>query len=174
MKALKAKFFGSDILVINHNDKPYVPMKQVAENIGLVWHAQFERLQRNEILNSSIRMIRMVAEDGKEREMVCLPLHYLNGWLFGVNPSRVNPEIKEKLIRYQTECYEVLWDYWTTGIAKWGDIRQQRETLEENESESKKRGSDAGRVLQKRKVEKHTYEISVERLDRMEQLLLEF
>ncbi|MEG9531655.1 phage antirepressor N-terminal domain-containing protein [Mannheimia indoligenes] len=174
MKALKAKFFGSDILVINHNDKPYVPMKQVAENIGLVWHAQFERLQRNEILNSSIRMIRMVAEDGKEREMVCLPLHYLNGWLFGVNPSRVNPEIKDKLIRYQTECYEVLWDYWTTGIAKWDDIRQQRETLEENESESKKRGSEAGRALQKRKIEKHTYEIGVERLDRMEQLLLEF
>ncbi|MEG9532512.1 phage antirepressor N-terminal domain-containing protein [Mannheimia indoligenes] len=174
MKALKAKFFGSDVLVINHNDKPYVAMKQLAENIGLVWHAQFERLQRNDILNSSIRMIRMVAEDGKEREMVCLPLHYLNGWLFGVNPSRVNPEIKDKLIRYQTECYEVLWDYWTTGIAKWDDIRQQRETLEENESESKKRGSEAGRALQKRKIEKHTYEIGVERLDRMEQLLLEF
>ena len=30
MKALKAKFFGSEILVINHNGKPYVPMKQVA------------------------------------------------------------------------------------------------------------------------------------------------
>ncbi|AGQ37903.1 TPA: phage antirepressor N-terminal domain-containing protein [Mannheimia haemolytica] len=173
MKALKAKFFGSDILVINQNDKPYVPMKQVAENIGLVWHAQFERLQRNEVLSQGIRVIR-IPSNGGEQEAVCLPLHYLNGWLFGVNPSRVNPEIKEKLIRYQTECYEVLWDYWTTGIAKWEDIRQQRENLEENESESKKRGSEAGRALQKRKVEKHTYEIGIERLDRMEQLLLEF
>ncbi|XTV78149.1 phage antirepressor N-terminal domain-containing protein [Mannheimia haemolytica] len=95
MKALKAKFFGSDILVINQNDKPYVPMKQVAENIGLVWHAQFERLQRNEVLSQGIRVIR-IPSNGGEQEAVCLPLHYLNGWLFGVNPSRVNPEIKEK------------------------------------------------------------------------------
>lgn len=173
MKALKAKFFGSEILVINHNGKPYVPMKQVAENIGLVWHAQFERLQRNEVLSQGIRVIR-IPSNGGEQEVVCLPLHYLNGWLFGVKVSKVKPELKEKLIRYQKECYEVLWDYWTTGVAKWDDIRQQREALEENENESKKRGSEAGRALQKRKVEKHTYEIGIERLDRMEQLLLEF
>ncbi|MDO9854366.1 phage antirepressor N-terminal domain-containing protein, partial [Glaesserella parasuis] len=59
MQALKAKFFGSEILVINHNSKPYVPMKQIVENIGLVWHAQFERLQRNEVLSQGIRVIRI-------------------------------------------------------------------------------------------------------------------
>ncbi|WP_233113703.1 phage antirepressor N-terminal domain-containing protein [Aggregatibacter actinomycetemcomitans] len=174
MKTLNAKFLGLNITVINHQDKPYVPMKQIAENIGLVWHAQFERLQRNEVLNSSIRIIRMVAEDGKYREMVCLPLYYLNGWLFGVNPSRVKPEIKAKLIEYQKDCYEVLWDYWTLGIAKWEDIRQQREVLEENESESKKRGSEAARALQKRKMEKYTYQESVVRLTQMEQLSFPF
>jgi hypothetical protein len=40
--------------------------------------------------------------------MLCLPLDYLNGWLFGVNAARVNPEIRERLIRYQKECYRVL------------------------------------------------------------------
>ncbi|OOF40861.1 ATPase [Rodentibacter mrazii] len=169
MKTLKAKFLGLDILVINHENKPYVPMKQIAENIGLVWHAQFERLQRNEVLSQGIRVIR-IPSNGGEQDAVCLPLYYLNGWLFGVNPSRVKPEIKDKLIEYQKDCYEVLWDYWTLGVAKWEDIRQQREELEENESESKKRGSEAGRALQKRKKEKHAYEEVRQRLTQMEQL----
>nr|WP_269822209.1 phage antirepressor N-terminal domain-containing protein [Aggregatibacter actinomycetemcomitans] len=42
----------------------------------------------------------------------------VKGWLFGVNPSRVKPEIKAKLIEYQKDWYEVLWDYWKLGIAK--------------------------------------------------------
>lgn len=170
MKSIQTKFLGLDITVINHEDKPYVPMKQIAENIGLDWKAQYRRISDNEVLSSTMVIMTTVAEDGKKREMVCLPLHYLNGWLFGIKPSKVKPEIKAKLIEYQKECYEVLWDYWTLGVAKWKDIRQQREILEENEVESQKRGSEAGRALQRRKVEKHNYNEGVQRLNKMEQL----
>jgi hypothetical protein len=45
---------------------------------------------------------------GGRQEMACLPLDYLNGWLFGINASRVKEEIRDKLIRYQEECYRVL------------------------------------------------------------------
>ena len=170
MKSIQTKFLGLDITVINHEDKPYVPMKQIAENIGLDWKAQYRRISDNEVLSSTMVIMTTVAEDGKKREMVCLPLHYLNGWLFGIKPSKVKPEIKTKLIEYQKECYEVLWDYWTLGVAKWKDIRQQREILEENEAESQKRGSEAGRALQRRKVEKHNYNEGMQRLNKMEQL----
>jgi hypothetical protein len=44
------------------------------------------------------------------QEMTCLPLDYLNGWLFGVNANRVKPEVRERVIRYQKECYRVLAD----------------------------------------------------------------
>jgi hypothetical protein len=40
--------------------------------------------------------------------MLCLPLEFINGWLFGINASRVKEEIRENLIRYQRECYKVL------------------------------------------------------------------
>jgi hypothetical protein len=40
--------------------------------------------------------------------MLCLPLKYLNGWLFGVNASRVKPELRERVIQYQRECYDIL------------------------------------------------------------------
>lgn len=47
--------------------------------------------------------------------MFCIPLDYLNGWLFGINANRVKPEIRDRLIRYQTECYRVLADAFREG-----------------------------------------------------------
>jgi hypothetical protein len=41
-------------------------------------------------------------------EMICLPLRFLNGWLFGVNPKRVRPDLRDRVIRYQRECYDAL------------------------------------------------------------------
>ena len=40
--------------------------------------------------------------------MQCLPLDYLNGWLFGVSSSRVKESLKDRVIQYQRECYQVL------------------------------------------------------------------
>jgi len=57
-------------------------------------------------------MMTTVAEDGKEREMLMLPLKYLQGWLFTVDSSRVKPEIKGCLMVYQKEFFEVLNNYW--------------------------------------------------------------
>ena len=51
--------------------------------------------------------VQLIGSGGK-RDMLCLPLEFLNGWLFGVSASRVNFEIREQLIRYQKECYRVL------------------------------------------------------------------
>ncbi|MFO7681152.1 MAG: phage antirepressor N-terminal domain-containing protein [Chloroflexota bacterium] len=36
------------------------------------------------------------------------PLDYLNGWLCKMDASRVRPNIKEPLLRYQRECYRIL------------------------------------------------------------------
>jgi hypothetical protein len=39
----------------------------------------------------------------------------LNGWLFGVDSNRVKPELKERVIAYQRECFKVLSDYFGFG-----------------------------------------------------------
>lgn len=59
----------------------------------------------------------MVAADGKLRKLLCLPLKKLNGWLFSINPEKVRADIRDKLIKYQEECFTVLHDYWTKGVA---------------------------------------------------------
>ena len=83
-------------------------MKPICENIGLDWEAQRQKIHRNQILNSTACMIKAVAQDGKNRENLCLPLEYLNGWLFGVDAARVKPQIRERLLQYQRECFKVL------------------------------------------------------------------
>lgn len=110
-------FHNQTLSTLEIDNVHYVAMKPICENIGLNWNAQFERIKRDEVLSSTVRMTRMVAEDGKNRELVCLPIQYLNGWLFGIDVSRVKAEIKDKLIMYKKECYQVLHDYWTKGIA---------------------------------------------------------
>jgi hypothetical protein len=84
----------------------------------LDWEAQRQRIKRNEILNSTAFMIKVVAKDGKNREVLCLPLGYLNGWLAGIELSRVNPEIKPILKQYQLECFDVLYNHFMPKVAQ--------------------------------------------------------
>ncbi|MDT8304796.1 MAG: phage antirepressor N-terminal domain-containing protein [Anaerolineae bacterium] len=103
----------------------YVPLRPLVDNLGLAWSGQYERLQRDAVLSEEIRSVRVTrTEPGRSasqetaevsREMVCLPLDYLNGWLFGINASRVKSEIRERLIRYQRECYHVLHEAFVDG-----------------------------------------------------------
>ncbi len=110
-------FQGQKLFTTNLQGVIYTAIKPICENIGLHWRGQRERILRNEVLARSVRMIRTVAEDGKNREMLCLPLAYLNGWLFGVEINRVKKEIRPALRKYQEECFQVLHDYWHNGVA---------------------------------------------------------
>jgi hypothetical protein len=84
----------------------------------LDWEAQRQRIKRNKILNSTAFMIKVVAKDGKNREVLCLPLGYLNGWLAGIELIRVNPEIKPILKQYQLECFDVLYNHFMPKVAQ--------------------------------------------------------
>ncbi|CRL43698.1 hypothetical protein SGGMMB4_00198 [Sodalis glossinidius str. 'morsitans'] len=47
--------------------------------------------------------------------MLCLPLRKLAGWLQTINPNKVKSEIRDKVVQYQNECDDVLYEYWTKG-----------------------------------------------------------
>ena len=110
-------FHGTNLLLVEHDGQPYTPMKPMVTNIGLGWVGQFEKVKENEA-RWSIRNIRMVAEDGKQREQVCIPLRKLPGWLMTMEPNKIkNPEVRSRVVQYQNECDDVLWKYWTEGVA---------------------------------------------------------
>lgn len=110
------QFYGQPIITAMAAGVAYVAMKQVAENIGLAWGSQQQKLMQNKDKFNYID-IDMVANDGKKRLMGCIPLRKLNGWLFSINPAKVRADIRDKLISYQEECFTVLHDYWTKGEA---------------------------------------------------------
>lgn len=92
----------------------YVPLRPVTDYLGLNWDGQRRRVQRDPVLNQEIKGVVVMttpSADGRgggPQEMTCLPLKYIPGFLFGISADRVNPELRDKIIRYQKECYEVL------------------------------------------------------------------
>lgn len=119
-------FHGETVVLVYQNDEPYVAMRPIVENIGLGWSAQ--RIKIVERFDSTVSEIDTVAEDGKIRSMTCLPLRKLAAWLYTINPNKVAPELRDKIIQYQEDCDEVLWQYWTR------DQKQLIATLEERAS----------------------------------------
>ena len=111
-------FNHQSLVTFKQNGTHYTAMKPICENIGLDWKSQYSRMKRDDVLNSTMVIITTVAEDGKNREMLCLPIQYLNGWLFGIDINRCNPEIRDTLIKYKKECYQALHDYWFNGKAE--------------------------------------------------------
>lgn len=105
-------FHGQPLVVITDDAQHLVAMKPVCEGIGLDWKAQYNRLKRDEVLNSVVVMMAITASDGKNYQSVCLPLDYLNGWLFGIDVNRCREEIRPALIHYKRECYAALAAYW--------------------------------------------------------------
>ncbi len=111
-QTLAVQFHGQSLVAAIINDLPHVALKPICENLGLDWKAQHSRIKRNESLNQVVVMTTTTSQgkDGKSYlvEMLMMPIKYLNGWLFGVDASRVKPEIKPRLIEYQRECFDVL------------------------------------------------------------------
>lgn len=108
-------FHNSELIVVDYNNQPYTAMRPIVEGMGLAWQAQFDKLKQR--FGSVIMEIMTTGKDGKQYQMLCLPLKKLFGWLMTISPNKVKPELRDTVIKYQEECDDVLWDYWTKGKA---------------------------------------------------------
>lgn len=98
-------------ILVGQDPARLVPIKPICEALGVNLEGQRQRIERDEILNSTACMTHAVGADGKEREMTCLPIKYIFGWLFTIDTSRVNEDARPAVIRYKLECYNALYDY---------------------------------------------------------------
>ena len=103
-------FYGDPItVVVMPDDEVYVPIRPIAEFLGLDWSSQLQRIRRDDVLTNRTITLLVTTTDESRRDMVCLPLDLLPGWLFGISASRVRGELAPKLNRYREECFRVLW-----------------------------------------------------------------
>ncbi|AWY20096.1 phage antirepressor N-terminal domain-containing protein [Moraxella bovis] len=114
-KIATVKFYDDVLITIEQDNIQYVAIRPIVENMGLEWSTQKQKLDRNPKFNC-VHM-NTVAKDGKIREVLCMPIKKLNGWLFSINPEKVRADIRHIVEQYQEECFTVLHDYWHKGVA---------------------------------------------------------
>lgn len=105
-------FYDDEIIALRLQDGTiYVPIRPICTLLGLNWAGQQQRIQREAVLSEAVCSVFVThKEPNRTRQigMLCLPLDYMHGWLFGLNANRVCSELRERVIRYQKDCYRVL------------------------------------------------------------------
>lgn len=117
--------FKNDILDIVLNGTQWVGIKAVCRNIGLIdFQYQQSKIKDDETYQSKLIKVKT---NGGMQDVFCIPLSKLNGWLFSINPNKVKPEVRQKLIDYKNECFDVLYRHFNQKA----DTRQlERENVE--------------------------------------------
>lgn len=101
----------NEVDIVTAGSGNIVPIKPLCEALGVDPEAQRQKIKDHYIFSSTALLSKVVAADGKEREMICLPLGHVLGWLMTINPSNVKEEVRENFANYQRECFNVLLDY---------------------------------------------------------------
>lgn len=110
---INVPFHGAELYVVSMNNEAYTPMRPIIDGMGLTYQGQAEKLKSR--FSKGVRII-MIPTKGGEQSMLCLALRKLNGWLQTISANKVKPEIRDKVIQYQEECDDVLYEYWTKGL----------------------------------------------------------
>ena len=91
----------------------YVSLRQLCDLLGISYQGQIRRINDDPVLAKQVKGVNITftpsgGRGGGSQMTNCLPLDYLNGWLFGINANRVKEEVRSRLIIYQEKCYKVL------------------------------------------------------------------
>ena len=118
MNEMKLRFF----INISHELRTpltliLAPLQDLLAKVNDRWeHKQLELIKRDSVLSEGMTIMGIPSSGGVQKS-ICIPLEYLNGWLFKVPASRYNGERRKTIELYQRECYRVLYDYWHRGGA---------------------------------------------------------
>lgn len=112
----RVEFYGDEIVAIRaENGTVYVPVRPICDLLGIDWSGQRQRIMRDPVLSQVSMSVGVITTDidlesrrPKTSHMLALPLDYLSGFLFGMSANRVKEDVRDRLIRYQMECYKVL------------------------------------------------------------------
>ncbi|EAO6096721.1 phage antirepressor N-terminal domain-containing protein [Salmonella enterica] len=115
VSTINVPFHGDSLYLVNQNGEAFVPMKPVVEGMGLDWASQFTKI-KNRFSKGVVEIA--IPSKGGIQSMTCLAFRKFAGWLHTINVGKVRPELREKVSRYQEECDDVLYQYWTKGKAE--------------------------------------------------------
>jgi hypothetical protein len=104
-------FNGVQIPYVFDGKTYWVAIRAVCESIGFDHSSAIRDIKNDPNYASTVVSMTTVAEDKKQREMLCLPIMELPFWLSSINANRVKLEARETLIAYRKKCSKVLFEY---------------------------------------------------------------
>jgi len=119
-----AKINNVEIVLVENGEK-MIAVKPICEALGISHKPQIERLNSDPILSSVVTLSMTTGADGKQYEMVTIPFKYVFGWLFRIDSRNVKEEAKETVLKYQIECYDALYNHFTS----YADFVEQKQSF---------------------------------------------
>ena len=110
------EFHGQLLITLQHEGQPFAAMKPIVEGMGISWQGQHAKFKTNPE-RWGIKEI-LIPSEGGNQEASCLPLRKLPGWLMTIHPNKIKDlAVRERVVMYQNECDDALWQYWSQGEA---------------------------------------------------------
>lgn len=104
-------FNGVQIPYVFDGKTYWIAIRAVCESIGFDHSSAIRNVKNDPNYASTVVSMTTVAEDKKQREMLCLPLIKVPFWLSNINANKVKEESRENLIAYREKCAEVLFEH---------------------------------------------------------------
>jgi hypothetical protein len=126
------QFNGKNVYFTAKDGSWYVAIKPICEALGVQYKVQHRFISNHKILSQVSTIKRIVAADGRLREMLCLPETFVYGWIFLIESQNVD------LSEYQMKCYELLYNYFHGTITKRNQFLMQKVQTETEIAEMEK------------------------------------
>ena len=95
----------------------YIVPRDICDLFGIDRKSQQRKLARNSGRWGYRTIWVQLPGDDRKRSTAVIPDTKVRTWICSINPEKVKAEIQERLIAFQQECDQVLYDYWTKGVA---------------------------------------------------------
>lgn len=105
-----AKINDVNIVVVN-NEEQLIPIKPICELLGIDRKRQQDKIKEHPILSSKYCLSKKTGRDGKLYDMSCLPEKFVPFWILNICPKNVKKDVRDSLIKYQSECYNLIFEY---------------------------------------------------------------
>ncbi len=102
-------FYDDTLVAVQQPDGTiYVQFARLCDNLGMSRASAARRVQQHEVLQEAFVTLPVVT-DGGVQAVQCLRVDLVPLWLAAISARRVKPELRTKVIRYQREAAQVLW-----------------------------------------------------------------
>lgn len=79
--------------------------------MSIDWESQRQRINRDYTLKEGTGVIPVPSASGIQNT-ICLPIEMINGFLFGIDDSRIkDPLVQANIRKYKRECYKVSYNH---------------------------------------------------------------